>query len=80
MTENKNTQKSTENKKGQTVKEQHDDDNKSDIDKEIEAELLQYLKEREEGKHEEKQEKKKYTTAMFFVMLVIAAKYIHHLI
>lgn len=50
----------------------NNDDEKSELDKEIEAELIEYMN---SDKKEEKEEKKKYKTAGFIVALVIAILY-----
>ncbi|WP_278926131.1 hypothetical protein [Staphylococcus auricularis] len=44
---------------------------------EIEAELLQYLEDREQNGPEEKPEKKKYKTLIFIAPLVLAIIYIY---
>ena len=89
MTENnKHTDKL---KQSNHEKSETNEPEKSAIDKEIEAELLQYLEDRKQGKAEllqyledrkqgkaeEKPEKKKYKTLMFIAPLVIAAIYIY---
>lgn len=50
----------------------NNDDEKSELDKEMEAELIEYMN---SDKKEEKEEKKKYKTAGFIVALVIAILY-----
>lgn len=50
----------------------NNDDEKSELDKEIEAELIEYMN---SDKKDEKEEKKKYKTAGFIVALVIAILY-----
>ena len=52
------------------------EDKKSKIDKEIEAELLEYLNRDKTNEKEEKQEKKKYKSAMFVVLLIIVLLYL----
>lgn len=47
----------------------NNDDEKSELDKEIEAELIEYMN------SDKKEEKKKYKTAGFIVALVIAILY-----
>ncbi|MCD8826648.1 hypothetical protein NQ035_12390 [Staphylococcus gallinarum] len=75
MTEN--NKHTDELKQSNHEKSEANEPEKSAIDKEIEAELLQYLEDRKQGKAEEKPEKKKYKTLMFIAPLVIAAIYIY---
>lgn len=53
----------------------NNDDEKSELDKEIEAELIEYMNSDKKEEKEEKEEKKKYKTAGFIVALVIAILY-----
>ncbi|AWI43342.1 hypothetical protein BJG88_00335 [Staphylococcus nepalensis] len=79
MTEN--NKHTYELKQSNHEKSEANEPEKNAIDKEIEAELLQYLEDRKQGKAEEKPEKKpekkKYKTLMFIAPLVIAAIYIY---
>lgn len=62
------------NKKNNLDGSKNNEKEKSDIDKEIEAELLEYLN---SEKKEDKVERKKYKTPMFFAMLIIAILYLY---